>query len=42
VLRRFGWAQFLDGVLVSITITGDVLCKSMNVVQRLEFLQEYI
>ena len=40
--------QFLDGVLVSITVTGDVLCKAMNVVQRLDtelaqdFLSEYI
>ncbi len=43
-----GGPQFLDGVLVSITVTGDVLCKSTNVVQRLdtqraqEFLQQYI
>jgi secreted trypsin-like serine protease len=43
-----GGPQFLDGVLVSITITGDVLCKSTNVVQRLDtelaqaFLQQYI
>jgi secreted trypsin-like serine protease len=42
-----GGPQFLDGVLVSITVTGDVLCKSTNVVQRLdtelvqEFLQQY-
>jgi secreted trypsin-like serine protease len=43
-----GGPQFLDGILVSITITGDVLCKSTNVVQRLDtelaqaFLQQYI
>jgi secreted trypsin-like serine protease len=43
-----GGPQFLDGVLVSITVTGDSLCKSTNVVQRLdtelvqEFLQQYI
>ena len=43
-----GGPQFLDGLLVSITITGDVLCKSTNVVQRLDtelaqaFLQQYI
>jgi secreted trypsin-like serine protease len=43
-----GGPQFLDGVLVSITVTGDVLCKSTNVVQRLDtelaqqFLQQYI
>ena len=43
-----GGPQFLDGVLVSITITGDVLCKSTNVDQRLDtelaqlFLSEYI
>jgi len=43
-----GGPQFLDGVLVSITITGDSLCKSTNVVQRLDtelaqqFLQPYI
>jgi secreted trypsin-like serine protease len=43
-----GGPQFLDGVLVSITITGDSLCKSTNVVQRLDtelaqaFLQQYI
>jgi secreted trypsin-like serine protease len=43
-----GGPQFLDGVLVSITITGDVLCKSTNVVQRLDtelaqqFLQQYV
>jgi hypothetical protein len=43
-----GGPQFLDGVLVSITITGDTLCKSTNVVQRLDtelaqaFLQQYI
>src|SRR5215212_7464384 len=42
-----GGPQFLDGVLVSITVTGDVLCKSTNVVQRLDtelaqaFLQPY-
>jgi secreted trypsin-like serine protease len=43
-----GGPQFLDGVLVSITVTGDILCKSTNVVQRLDtelaqqFLQQYI
>ena len=43
-----GGPQFLDGVPVSITVTGDVLCKSTNVVQRLDtekaqlFLSEYI
>ena len=43
-----GGPQFLDGVLVSITVTGDVFCRSTNVVQRLDtelvqaFLQEYI
>ena len=43
-----GGPQFLDGVLVSITVTGDVFCKSTNVVQRLDtelaqaFLQQYI
>jgi secreted trypsin-like serine protease len=43
-----GGPQFLDGVVVSITVTGDVLCKSTNVVQRLDtelaqlFLSEYI
>jgi secreted trypsin-like serine protease len=43
-----GGPQFLDGVLVSITVTGDTLCKSTNVVQRLDtelaqqFLQQYI
>jgi secreted trypsin-like serine protease len=43
-----GGPQFLDGVLVSITVTGDVLCKSTNVVQRLDtelaqaFLQLYV
>jgi secreted trypsin-like serine protease len=43
-----GGPQFLDGVLISITVTGDSLCKSTNVVQRLdtelaqEFLQQYI
>lgn len=43
-----GGPQFLDGVLVSITVTGDALCKSTNVVQRLdtveaqEFLQQYV
>ena len=43
-----GGPQFLDGVLVSITVTGDALCKSTNVVQRLDtelaqqFLQQYI
>ncbi len=31
-----GGPQFLDGLLVSITITGDVFCKSTNVVQRLD------
>ncbi|MDQ3880990.1 MAG: hypothetical protein M3295_07955 [Chloroflexota bacterium] len=40
--------QFLNGLLVSITITGDVFCKSTNVVQRLDtaqaqaFIQTYI
>jgi secreted trypsin-like serine protease len=43
-----GGPQFLDGVVVSITVTGDVLCKSTNVVQRLDtadaqaFLSEYV
>ena len=43
-----GGPQFLDGLLVSITVTGDVLCKSTNVVQRLDtfeaqqFLNQYI
>ena len=43
-----GGPQFLDGVLVSITITGDTLCKSTNVVQRLDtelaqaFLQPFL
>jgi secreted trypsin-like serine protease len=43
-----GGPQFLDGLLVSITVTGDSLCKSSNVVQRLDtelaqqFLQQYI
>ncbi|MBD0328845.1 MAG: trypsin-like serine protease [Thermoleophilia bacterium] len=31
-----GGPQFLDGVLVSITVTGDVFCKATNVVQRLD------
>jgi secreted trypsin-like serine protease len=31
-----GGPQFLDGLLVSITITGDALCKSTNVDQRLD------
>ena len=43
-----GGPQFFNGLLVSITITGDVFCKSTNVVQRLdtaqaqEFIQTYI
>ncbi len=43
-----GGPQFLDGVLVSITVTGDVLCKSTNVVQRLDtadaqaFLRQFV
>jgi secreted trypsin-like serine protease len=43
-----GGPQFLDGVQVSLTVTGDILCKSTNVVQRLDtelaqqFLQQYI
>jgi secreted trypsin-like serine protease len=43
-----GGPQFLDGVLVSITVTGDSLCKSTNVVQRVDtelaqqFLQQYL
>ena len=43
-----GGPQFLDGVLVSITVTGDVFCKSTNVVQRLDtaeaqaFLSQYL
>jgi secreted trypsin-like serine protease len=43
-----GGPQFLDGLLVSITVTGDILCKSTNVVQRLDtelaqqFLQQYV
>jgi secreted trypsin-like serine protease len=43
-----GGPQFLDGLLVSITITGDSLCKSTNVVQRLDtenvqaFLSQYL
>jgi len=31
-----GGPQFLDGLLVSITVTGDTFCKSTNVVQRLD------
>ena len=34
-----GGPQFLDGVQVSITVTGDILCKSTNVVQRLDTVQ---
>jgi secreted trypsin-like serine protease len=34
-----GGPQFLDGVQVSVTITGDILCKSTNVVQRLDTVQ---
>jgi secreted trypsin-like serine protease len=43
-----GGPQFLDGLLVSITITGDGLCKSTNVDQRLDtenvqaFLAQYL
>jgi secreted trypsin-like serine protease len=43
-----GGPQFLDGLQVSITVTGDVLCKSTNVVQRLDtadaqaFLSQYL
>ena len=43
-----GGPQFLDGVQVSVTVTGDVLCKSTNVDQRLDtaqvqaFLQQYL
>jgi secreted trypsin-like serine protease len=43
-----GGPQFLDGVQVSVTVTGDVFCKSTNVVQRLDtelvqaFLQQYL
>jgi len=43
-----GGPQFLDGFLVSITVTGDTFCKSTNVVQRLDteqaqlFLSDYI
>ncbi len=43
-----GGPIFLDGVLVAITVTGDVFCKSTNVVQRLDtpeaqaFLDQYI
>lgn len=43
-----GGPQFLDGLVVSITVTGDALCKSTNVVQRLdtaeaqEFLSLYV
>jgi secreted trypsin-like serine protease len=43
-----GGPQFLDGLVVSITVTGDVLCKSTNVVQRLDtadaqaFLSQYV
>jgi secreted trypsin-like serine protease len=34
-----GGPQFLDGIQVSVTITGDILCKSTNVVQRLDTAQ---
>lgn len=34
-----GGPQFLNGLLVSITITGDVFCKSTNTVQRLDTVQ---
>ena len=40
--------QFLDGVLVSVSVTGDVFSKSTNVVQRLgtelarAFLSQYV
>ena len=43
-----GGPQFLDDLLVSITITGDIFCKSTNVVQRLDtadaqaFLSQYV
>ena len=43
-----GGPQFLDGVQVSVTITGDAFCKSTNVVQRLDtervqaFLAQYL
>lgn len=43
-----GGPQFLDGVQVSVTVTGDALCKSTNVVQRLDtariqaFLSQYL
>ncbi len=43
-----GGPQFLDGVLVSITVTGDVFCKATNVVQRLDtadaqaFLRQFV
>jgi secreted trypsin-like serine protease len=43
-----GGPQFLDGVLVSITVTGDILCRATNVVQRLDtaeaqaFLSQYL
>jgi len=43
-----GGPQFLNDVVVSITITGDSLCKSTNVVQRLDtasvqaFLAQYL
>ena len=45
---RSGGPQFLDGVQVSVTVTGDFFCKSTNVVQRLDtelaqtFLRQYI
>jgi secreted trypsin-like serine protease len=43
-----GGPQFLDGLVVSITITGDALCKATNVDQRLDteeaqaFLSQYL
>jgi secreted trypsin-like serine protease len=43
-----GGPQFLDGVVVSITVTGDIFCKATNVVQRLDtadaqaFLSQYV
>jgi hypothetical protein len=42
-----GSPQFLEGLLVPITVTGDVLCKSTPLLQRLDtelaqFLQQYI
>lgn len=50
MLRRLRWAKFLGdtNIIAAITITGDAVCRSTNVVYRIDtksaraFLGQYV